>query len=114
VDVERVMLVGATGTGPGSFVTDRFTGDAVDGMTFVVHALPDDSANVPMGKHKNEYTPNGPRALDTTDATGDSGAAVACGVIRSSRNRGEPGQPDSFARIRRAWLRCDPYGAACK
>ena len=54
-----VILVGADGTGSGSFVTDRFAADVVEGMALVVHALPDNYANVPIGGHKDEYLPNG-------------------------------------------------------
>lgn len=48
-----------------------------DGSAIIVHALPDNFANIPP-----RYAPNGPDA--TTQATGDAGGRVACGVISRS------------------------------
>jgi Cu-Zn family superoxide dismutase len=70
------LLVNADGTASAAFETDRFRiadlRDA-DGSAVMVHAGPDNFANIP------------PRygAPDAeTLATGDSGARVACGVVR--------------------------------
>jgi len=78
------LLVGANGSASSSFTTDRFTVSEVEGMALVVHAYPDNFANVPIGNAKNEYWPNGPRAVAKTSATGNAGAPIACGVIRKA------------------------------
>jgi Cu-Zn family superoxide dismutase len=63
--------------------TDRFRlrqlFDA-DGSAVIVHANPDNFANVP-----ERYRPGGPDA--ETLAAGDSGPRIACGVVRRSARR---------------------------
>jgi Cu-Zn family superoxide dismutase len=71
------LLVNANGTASAAFETDRFTiaqlRDA-DGSALIVHAGSDNFANIPK-----RYAP----APDQeTLNTGDSGARVACGVVR--------------------------------
>jgi Cu-Zn family superoxide dismutase len=72
------LLTGQDGTGTASVVTDRFglreLTDA-DGSAVVIHALPDNLANIPA-----RYAPDGPD--EATRRTGDAGGRVACGVIR--------------------------------
>jgi Cu-Zn family superoxide dismutase len=72
------LLVTSGGKAEARFTTDRFTlaqlRDA-DGSAAMIHALPDNEANIP----KDRYDPD-PDAM--TLATGDSGARVACGVVR--------------------------------
>lgn len=72
------LLVTSGGKAEGTFTTDRFTladlRDA-DGSAVIVHALPDNHANIPAGR----YDPD-PDA--TTLATGDSGPRIACGRVR--------------------------------
>lgn len=72
------LLVTSAGRAQARFTTDRFSiaqlRDA-DGSAVMVHALPDNQANIP----KDRYDPD-PDAM--TLATGDSGARVACGRIR--------------------------------
>lgn len=71
------LLVNPDGTGEVSFTTSSFNVadlfDA-DGSAVIVHAGPDNFANIPA-----RYAPAGPDA--TTLATGDSGARSACGVV---------------------------------
>jgi Cu-Zn family superoxide dismutase len=70
------LLVSADGTASAAFETDRFSiaqlRDA-DGSAVMVHAGPDNFANIPP----RYGTPD-----QTTLDTGDSGDRVACGVIR--------------------------------
>lgn len=72
---QPVLMVNADGTGSLSFVSDRYEiadlFDA-DGNAFIIHANPDNYANV--------YRYGTPDA--TTLATGDAGGRIACGVIQ--------------------------------
>jgi superoxide dismutase, Cu-Zn family len=72
------LLVTRGGRAEARFVTDRFSiadlRDA-DGSAVIVHALPDNHANIPTDR----YDPD-PDAM--TLATGDSGGRVACGRVR--------------------------------
>ena len=71
------LLVTRDGTASAAFETDRFTiaqlRDA-DGSAVMVHAGPDNFANIPT-----RYAPAPDQ--ETLD-TGDSGARVACGVVK--------------------------------
>ena len=70
------LLVNADGTASAAFETDRFSlrqlRDA-DGSAVIVHAGPDNYANIP---------PRYGTADQTTLDTGDSGDRASCGVIR--------------------------------
>ena len=72
-----VVLVNADGNGSARFRTDRYAivdmFDA-DGSAVIVHANPDNYANIPTDR----YDPD-PDA--TTLATGDAGPRLACGVV---------------------------------
>ena len=73
-----VLLVNADGTASATFESDRFgLGDLfdADGAAVIVHANPDNYANIPADR----YDPD-PDA--TTLATGDAGGRLACGVIQ--------------------------------
>ena len=72
------LLVNGDGRAEMSFKTDRVALSKLfdaDGSAIVVHAGPDNFANIPA-----RYAPNGPDAQ--TLATGDAGGRVACGVLR--------------------------------
>ena len=78
------LLVLDDGTAQLQFATDRFTiaelFDA-DGTAIIVHALPDNFANIPT---RYESTTEGTFGPDSaTLATGDAGGRVACGVVAS-------------------------------
>jgi superoxide dismutase, Cu-Zn family len=81
------LLVGADGTAEASFLTDRFApADLLDadGSAVIVHAGPDNFANIPTRYHS--HTPDASSAIFGPDATtlsnGDSGARAACGLVR--------------------------------
>lgn len=75
-----VLLVAEDGAAWAEFETDGFALvdllDA-DGSAVIVHAAPDNYANVPA-----RYAPSGPDAV--TLATGDAGGRIACGVVERS------------------------------
>ena len=71
-----VLLVNNDGTGEASFQTDRFMLKDLfdeDGSAIIVHALPDNYANIP-----ERYGEVDQQTLET----GDSGERIACGVIQ--------------------------------
>ncbi len=82
------LLAGADGTARADLVTDAFT--VADLMpeggnrSFVVHAAPDNLANIPTRYRHGAFadTETGPDTA--TLATGDSGGRVLCGVVATS------------------------------
>ncbi|MBA3364411.1 MAG: superoxide dismutase family protein [Actinobacteria bacterium] len=74
-----VLLVARDGTANASFASDRLDVEGLldaDGSSIIVHAAPDNYANIPA-----RYAAAGPDAA--TLATGDSGGRVACGVLNA-------------------------------
>lgn len=72
-----VLLVAADGTAQARFVTDRFTVEellAGDGSALIIHAGPDNYANIPTARYD-------PDPDTTTLGTGDAGARVACALL---------------------------------
>lgn len=72
-----VLLIDEDGTAEARFSTDRFALDDLfdaNGSAFIVHASPDNYANIPTDRYD-------PDPDTTTRATGDAGARAACGVI---------------------------------
>lgn len=80
---QPVLLVNRDGTGQLAFETDRYSVadlfDA-DGSAYIVHANPDNYANIPMRYHSHTYDVFGPDP--DTEATGDAGSRLACGEVR--------------------------------
>ena len=71
------LFIGQSGTGDLAAVTDAFTLDDLtddDGSAFMVHAGPDNYANIP-----ERYAPAG--ADQATRGTGDAGGRIACGRV---------------------------------
>lgn len=66
-----------------SFRLDKFDVADLVGKAVIVHAGPDNFANVPLGPAANQYTDNGTAFSGTggTAATGNAGGRLACGVI---------------------------------
>jgi len=76
------LLVDSRGTAYLRVATDRFTPVSLregDGSAFIVHAGPDNFANIPP-RYRTEDGTAGPD--EETLRTGDSGARAACGVLR--------------------------------
>lgn len=90
-----VLLVNTDGHARARFDSDRVTfaelTDA-DGSAFIIHAGPDNYANIPATSASGAARYSNPNAVapaypntvtdDATLATGDAGARIACGVIR--------------------------------
>lgn len=71
------LLVGEDGTASLTFTTDRVSEDDVldeDGTAVMVHADPDNFANIP-----ERYAPQGPD--EATLSTGDAGSRAACAAV---------------------------------
>jgi Cu-Zn family superoxide dismutase len=64
-------------------VVDKLTPREVIGRAVVLHAGPDNFANVPVGPAIDQYTA-GSGALAKTQATGNAGDRFGCGVITRS------------------------------
>lgn len=85
------LLVSGDGSAAAEFVTDRFTTDDLldaDGSAVILHAGPDNLANIPDRYRSSQSSSPGPDAA--TLAAGDAGARYACGVIEgkgSDRDR---------------------------
>ncbi|WP_280398711.1 superoxide dismutase[Cu-Zn] [Nocardia carnea] len=71
------LQVGKDGTGRLVTTTDSITVDQITGKAVILHAGPDNFANIP-----NRYQAGGVPGPDAeTLSTGDSGPRIACGVI---------------------------------
>jgi Cu-Zn family superoxide dismutase len=76
------LLVLADGTAQAQFASDRFAIDELfdaDGSAIIVHAAPDNFANIPTRYQSTTEGVFGPDSA--TLGTGDAGARVACGVV---------------------------------
>ena len=83
-DMPVILINGtspADSRGVARFRTDRFDVSDVVGRVIVVHALPDNYANVPLGANGDQYAANSTAATDKTAATGNAGDRILCGVI---------------------------------
>jgi superoxide dismutase, Cu-Zn family len=77
-----VLLVGRDGRAEASFSDDRLRPSRLAGRAVIVHALPDNYDNIPLGTAPDQYTANSPAARDKTLATGNAGDRLACGVVK--------------------------------
>ena len=78
-------LVLRDGTAQLSFTTDRIDPAALRGTAVILHKLPDNFGNIPVGTAANQYQPNSAAASDLTARTGNASDRVACGLVRRSR-----------------------------
>jgi superoxide dismutase, Cu-Zn family len=77
-----VLLVGQDGRAETTFSDDRLRPSRLAGRAVIVHALPDNYDNIPLGTAPDQYTANSPAAREKTLATGNAGNRRACGVIK--------------------------------
>jgi len=75
-------LVMADGTARLTFTTDRIDPADLKGTAVILHKDPDNFNNVFKGSAPNQYTPNSDEATIVTDATGNAGPRMACGLVR--------------------------------
>jgi superoxide dismutase, Cu-Zn family len=73
------IIVQADGTGTARVVTGRFEPRELDGRAVILHAGPDNFANVPDRYSTGTPPVAGPDVA--TKGTGDSGGRIACGII---------------------------------
>jgi Cu-Zn family superoxide dismutase len=74
------LLVQADETGTASSVTGRFKPSQLAGKAVILHAGPDNFANIPTRYYKPGDPPV-PGPDDDTNRTGDAGGRIACGII---------------------------------
>jgi Cu-Zn family superoxide dismutase len=73
------------GTASARFSIDRIAPADLSGRAVIVHAGADNFGNVPVGPNADQYTPNSQTAIDRTQATGNAGDRIACGLITDRR-----------------------------
>ena len=76
-------FVNGDGTARVRFTVDKLTASEVVGRAVVLHAGADNFGNVPVGPNADQYTA-GTTALAKTQATGNAGDRIGCGVITRS------------------------------
>ena len=82
------LYAGPDGRARARATTDRLDLDDLlegDGAAVMVHALPDNFANIPSSRYRPEGGGVGAVPDSTTNATGDAGGRVACGVVTAGR-----------------------------
>ena len=81
------LLVADDGTANLGFSSDRVSIDSLrdaDGSAVIVHAAPDNFANIPDRYHSHDEDVFGPDS--PTRATGDAGSRAGCGVLAGPGN----------------------------
>jgi len=77
-----VVYVNADGSVETLFRLDRINPGELNDKVVILHANPDNFANIPLGTDATQYTA-GAEAEAATARTGNAGDRVACGVITS-------------------------------
>ncbi len=75
------VLINPDGGTEMTFLTAKIDLSQLLGKAVVLHALPDNFANIPVGTASGQYTAVDQVSLDRTAATGNAGDRIACGVI---------------------------------
>jgi Cu-Zn family superoxide dismutase len=73
------LLIQADGTGSARSVTGRFQPGDIAGRAVILHAGPDNFANIPSDYVSGNPPVAGPNTA--TKGTGDAGARTACGIV---------------------------------
>ena len=77
-----VVYVNGDGSVETKFRIDTIDSSELVGKAVVLHAGPDNYANIPANG-ANGYTPNSATAIPATNNTGNSGDRIACGVVEA-------------------------------
>ncbi len=77
-----VVYVNGDGSVETKFRIDTIDSSELVGKAVVLHAGPDNYANIPASG-ANGYTPNSATAIPATNNTGNSGDRIACGVVEA-------------------------------
>jgi superoxide dismutase, Cu-Zn family len=75
------VYVNADGSFEATYTLDKINREELTGKAVIMHAGADNFGNVPLGAEPDKYTSNSQAAIDLTNATGNAGARVACGLI---------------------------------
>ena len=75
------VYVNADGTFEATYTLDKIKREELTGKVVIFHAGADNFGNIPLGAEPDKYTSNSQAAIDLTNATGNAGARLACGVI---------------------------------
>jgi superoxide dismutase, Cu-Zn family len=78
-----VVYVNADGSVETRFQIDAIEPGELNGKVVILHAGPDNYANIPLGAEPTQYTANSPDATTGTSKTGNAGDRIACGEIRT-------------------------------
>ena len=77
-----VVYVNGDGSVETKFRIDTIDSSELVGKVVILHAGPDNFANIPASGD-NGYGPNTPGAITVTNNTGNSGDRIACGLIQA-------------------------------
>lgn len=82
-DMPSVYITKA-GTGKVGFSFEHTKAADLVGKAVILHGLPDNFGNVPVGDAPDQYKPNSEAATTATAKTGNAGPRIACGVIEAA------------------------------